>query len=610
MRLNASNLLDSLTGRGETEALRKRIEYLNREMETLSGRLRDQEYRLEDAMSLNRALLSIPHALILTQDHEGRILSLNNHGVWMTGYSEEEAAGQRFTSLLPDSSLGPDLKFRLEALPETGLHYNHQTDLVRRNGDQVAMQWYHTVYDCPASGSRRVLTVGLDISDQKIAEDHLGWLSSHDPLTGLYNRRRFLEELDQTIATSERYGQSSAVMIIDLDQFKDINETSGHHVGDRLLQRAAEVLRVQARTSDIIARIGGDEFAVIVQMTTADNIERIANRFCSAFNDLTVDGHETHHRISASIGAALYPLHGRASDELLANADIAMYQAKEKGRKAWHVFSPEEHGRTRIHERVYWDEKVKQALETDSLNIHFQPILDVRHNEVTHYEALLRVKDENGKILSPARFIDTAERNGLIHEVDERVVFRVFASLASLQQAGVGVRLSVNLSGISFRNPNLVRNIAHAIETTGADPAGLIIEITETAAIADIDATRKLMEQIRSLGCRFALDDFGVGFSSLYYLKKLPVDYVKIDGSFIRNLHNDPDSQVLVRALVEVSRAYRLRTVAEFVENPEILTILQVLGVDYAQGYHIDQPKPFESIWQIGTGNRDVVNTG
>lgn len=583
---------------GDVDTLRTRVEELAGELDTLTRRLKDRELRLDDAQSLNRALTSMPHALILTQDAGGRILTLNHHGVWLTGYTEAEIAGQHFTGLLPDAVLQPDLQFRLDELPATSQHYNHQAELVRKDGDQVAMQWYHTVYDCPASGEKRVLTVGLDISDQKIAEDHLGWLSSHDPLTGLYNRRRFLEELDQTLATCERYGQSFSVMMIDLDQFKDINETSGHHVGDRLLQRVSDVLRAQARTSDIVSRLGGDEFAIIVQMTDADNAERIAARFCTALADLEVDGNGTLHRISASIGAALFPAHGANADELLANADIAMYQAKEKGRKTWHMYTPEEHTRTRVHERVYWDDKVKQALTADMLNVHFQPILDVRHNEVTHYEALLRVKDGGGKILSPARFISSAERNGLIHQVDEKVITRVISTLADLQAGNIKARLAVNLSGASFHNPQLVRHIEDTISRYRVDPTALIFEITETAAIADIDATSQIMNKIKNLGCQFALDDFGVGFSSLYYLKKLPVDYVKIDGSFIKNLHNDPDSQVLVRALVEVSRAYRLRTVAEFVEGAEILAILQVLGVDYAQGYHIDQPKPFESIWQ------------
>lgn len=587
------------TGPDDVAGLRARVDQLAAELAALTGRLRERELRLEDAQSLNRALISMPHALILTQDAAGRVLSLNHHGVWLTGYREEDVIDRHFVDLLPDAALQPDLKYRLQELPATGHHYNHQTELIRKDGDQVAMQWYHTVYDCPASGEKRVLTVGLDISDQKIAEDHLGWLSSHDPLTGLYNRRRFLEELDQTIATCERYGQNCAVMMIDLDQFKDINESSGHHVGDRLLQRVSDVLRVQARTSDIVSRLGGDEFAIIVQMTNADSAERIAERFCNALDGLEVEGNGTLHRISASIGAALFPAHGANSDELLANADIAMYQAKEKGRKIWHMFKPEEHTRTRVHERVYWDEKVKQALAGGSLNVHFQPILDVRHNEVTHYEALLRVKDESGKMLSPARFISSAERNGLIHQVDEKVVTRVVETLADLERGGIKARLSINLSGASFHNPNLVHHIESTISNHGVNPASLIFEITETAAIADIDATSQIMQKIKALGCQFALDDFGVGFSSLYYLKKLPVDYVKIDGSFIRNLHNDPDSQVLVRALVEVSRAYRLRTVAEFVEGSEILDILQVLGVDYAQGYHIDQPKAFENIWQV-----------
>lgn len=597
----ARALLSRLGGVGPADvaALGERTDALAEQLEGLRARLADSERTVRELGNLNDALLSMPHAMIIGQDRHGRIVSLNNHGIWLSGYAEEELLGQRFVDLLPEAALVPDLRFRLESLPDgQQTHLNHEAELIRKDGDHVAMHWHHTVL--PDAGVVHTLTVGIDISDQKIAEDHLGWLSSHDPLTGLYNRRRFLEELDQTLATCERYKQTCAVMLIDLDQFKDINEASGHHVGDRLLQRVSDTLRIQARSSDIVARLGGDEFAVIVQMTDQDNTERIAQRFCSALDGIDVEGQDTVHRVSASIGVALFPAHGNNSDELLANADIAMYQAKEKGRKVWHMFRPEEHSRTRIHERVYWDEKVKQALAENRLNVHFQPILDVRHNEVTHYEALLRVRDDNGKTLNPARFISSAERNGLIHQVDEGVITRVMQSLADLQHNGIKAQLSINLSGISFHNPNLVRHIRDSIDTWQIDSSALIFEITETAAIADIDATRVVMEQIKSLGCKFALDDFGVGFSSLYYLKKLPVDYVKIDGSFIRNLHNDPDSQVLVRALVEVSRAYRLRTVAEFVEGSEILTILQVLGVDYAQGYHIDQPKPFESIWQVG----------
>lgn len=556
---------------------------------------------LAGAQALHQALLSIPHALILTQDAQGHILTLNPHGARLCGYTEAELLGKQFAALLPEAALLPDLGFQLAALSaSSSRHLNHQTALIRKDGEQTTMQWYHAVYDCPIDNTQRLITVGIDISDQKISDDHLNWLSAHDPLTGLYNRRRLLEELGQTIATCERYHQSFAVMLIDLDSFKDINESSGHNVGDRMLQRAAEQLRIEARTSDIIARLGDDEFAVIVQMSRADNIERIAARFCASLNNLETTGTGSAvHRISASIGTALFPEHGNNADELLANADIALYQAKEKGRKTWHIFAPEEHTRVRVHERVYWDGKVRQALSENKLHMHFQPILDVRHNAVSHYEALLRVPDGGDKTLSAVRFISSAERSGLIHQVDEQVITRVLESLSALQRNGINAKLSINLSGKSFHNPNLVHHIKHTIAEQAVDPSRVIFEITETAAIADIEAASQTMRQIKSLGCQFALDDFGVGFSSLYYLKKLPVDYVKIDGSFIRNLHRDPDSQVLVRALVDVSRAYRLQTVAEFVEDEATLSILQVLGVDYAQGYHIDHPKAFSNIWSI-----------
>ncbi len=590
----------SVFRRGEVDGLRAQIDRLTQQQGALDVQLHEQKVLLAGAQAFHRALTSIPHALILTQDAQGRILTINRHGVWLSGYDAAEIAGQPFTMLLQEASLLPDLGFRLQELQASGQQYNHRTELVRRDGERMAMQWHHAVYSFAGSNERHVLTVGIDVSDQTIAEDHMGWLSTHDPLTGLYNRRRFLEELGQTIATCERYHQGFAIMLIDLDQFKDINESSGHNTGDRMLQRAAEQLRIEARTSDIIARLGDDEFAVIVQMSSADNIERIAARFCTSLNSLETTGAANAvHRISASIGTALFPAHGNNADELLANADIALYQAKEKGRKTWHIFTPEEHTRVRVHERVYWDGKVRQALSENKLHMYFQPILDVREKAISHYEALLRVPDGGDKTLSAVRFIASAERSGLIHQVDEQVITRVLESLSELQRNGINAKLSINLSGKSFHNPNLVRHIKNTIAEQAVDPSRVIFEITETAAIADIESTSQIMRQIKSLGCQFALDDFGVGFSSLYYLKKLPVDYVKIDGSFIRNLHRDQDSQILVRALVEVSRAYRLQTVAEFVEDEETLSILQVLGVDYAQGYHIDHPKAFGNIWSV-----------
>lgn len=246
---------------------------------------------------------------------------------------------------------------------------------------------------------------------------------------------------------------------------------------------------------------------------------------------------------------------------------------------------------------MFWDRQIRQLLTDQRVDMHYQPILDLQSRTVTHHEALLRGRDEDNKPMNTAQLIIAAEQSGMIHRLDEQVISRVFEHLALLQQNGVQTSLAVNLSGRSFNNPNLVPHVRQSLTEFGVAPSSVIFEITETAALADIDASIQIMEALRSEGCRFALDDFGVGFSSLYYLKKLPLDYIKIDGSFVRNLTRDSEHQVLIRALVDVARAFNLHTIAEFVEDSLVLELLADLGVNYAQGYHIEKPRPFSETW-------------
>jgi EAL domain-containing protein (putative c-di-GMP-specific phosphodiesterase class I) len=302
--------------------------------------------------------------------------------------------------------------------------------------------------------------------------------------------------------------------------------------------------------------------------------------------------------VTTSIGAVLFPEHGDDVDQLLANADIALYQAKARGRNAWHIFDGDDTHRARIHERVQWEKQIRNILAGDGIDMHYQPIMNLHSGQISHYEALLRCRDEQGELLPTAQLIVAAEQNGLIHRLDEQVISAVFRHAALLQEQDHCPQFAINLSGLSFTNPNLVAHIRNCLFKTGVSPDVIIFEITETAALADIDASIQIMEALRAEGCRFALDDFGVGFSSLYYLKKLPVSYIKIDGSFIRNLCQDSEHQVLIRALVDVARAFRLHTIAEFVESEDVVQLLTELGVDYAQGFHIARPTAFKDIWK------------
>ena len=246
---------------------------------------------------------------------------------------------------------------------------------------------------------------------------------------------------------------------------------------------------------------------------------------------------------------------------------------------------------------MYWDRQVRRVINDGHLEMHYQPIVELGTDRVTHHEALLRSRGEDNNFLRTDLLIMAAEQTGHIHQLDELVIRRVFENLSNLKQQGVDTRLAMNLSGLSFNNSKLVPGIKRMLKEFELAPESLVFEITETAALADIDASIKVMDALRAEGCRFALDDFGVGFSSLYYLKKLPVDYIKIDGSFMRHLDSEPEHQVLIKALVEVARAFNLSTIAEFVEDEQVKDLLRELGVNYAQGYHLGKPKPFAEVW-------------
>ena len=573
------------------------LEELQSELHSRAEELEKKTVDLESEKHFVQGILDTAHALILTQDRTGCIAMVNHHCSWITGYGTGELVGKSFFWLLPQSEQLPDLQFQINELANgfrNELH--HESAVVRKDGTTMYMAWYHSLLPGGKEG-HQILSIALDISERKEAEERLGWLASHDTLTGLFNRRRFGEELQKSISHAKRYSRSGAVLFFDLDQFKDVNDTSGHKVGDNLLRRVSERLRIEARDSDLIFRLGGDEFAMLVREVDLEGAAKVAARLCDAMSGVEVVGSNRVHRVSTSIGVALFPDHGEYVDDLVANADIAMYQAKASGRNGWHIYSPEEQDRERTHERVYWNEKVKEALSTDSLGVAFQPIQNIEEGRLSHFEALLRVSDEEGKPLPTFKFIQSAETSGLIQEVDLRIVDKVLAYKQELERRGIAAVFAINLSGISFRNPNLYDEISHKLKHFGVNPQEIIFEITETSAVEDAVTTAEKMRDIKKLGCKFALDDFGVGFSSLYHIKQLPIDLVKIDGSFIRHLASETEDRALVKAVVEVSKVFGLTTVAEFVENQEILDILRELGVDYAQGYHISKPEPFDSIW-------------
>ena len=439
---------------------------------------------------------------------------------------------------------------------------------------------------------------GHDITERKQQEEQLAHLASRDGLTGLYNLRRFREEVQRDLARSRRYESGGAVLYIDLDGFKAVNDGLGHRTGDRVLTSVASTLVGRARETDIIARLGGDEFAVLMpRIEAADAVAR-ARELGLAIHRLSIPVGEDAVRVTASIGVACFPDHGESVDDLLAAADMAMYLAKET-RDDVKLYQPERNLHTEMTAQRVWEQRIRDALDQDRFVLHAQPIRRLEDSGLS-YELLIRMRDEQGGLVPPMEFLPVAERTGLIRLIDRWVVQQAITLIGAHGRAGTPLTFSVNLSGRAFSDPDLLPLIERELALQRAAPERLILEITETAAIADMTQALQFVSTLRRLGCRFALDDFGVGFSSFYYLKHLPVDHVKIDGSFIRNLARDADDQHFVRAMVAVAHGLGKQTVAEFVGDEATVQLLRRIGVDHVQGFYIGRPLPLDEALSDG----------
>jgi diguanylate cyclase (GGDEF)-like protein/PAS domain S-box-containing protein len=583
------------------------IERELREAETRTTR-RHAERALHESEGRLRAVMDNVVDAIFTIDANGRIEGLNPAAARLVGREQEDLEGGDFSELLA-GSYAAEYAAHFSTYRERGtlpiLGVTREVLGRRHDGSVFAMDL--ALSEMSLGDERLLIAVARDISERKKAESQLRHLAEHDPLTGLANRRRFEEELSRQIAYGQRSGDPAAVLVLDLDNFKYVNDTLGHKAGDELIRRVAGVIGDRVRASDTLARIGGDEFALLLRGADPEGADTAATGVLEAIRrePFVLEGQRV--RMTTSIGIAIVGDEAVTSGEILARADQAMYQAKDGGRDRVDRYSPEE--REEIEAGRTWSERVREALESDRFILHCQPIVDLATGTTSQYELLLRLRDpDTGELTPPGAFLSTAERFGLMQAIDRWVVGEAADIVARQAAAGRDVFVEVNLSGMSMDSADLPRTVSNALERTGIDPSRLIFEVTETTAIANLEKAAELAEGLTRLGCRFALDDFGVGFASFYYLKRLPITLLKIDGDFVRDLPNSHTDQLVVKALVEISRGLGIQTVGECVETAESLALIKEYGVDFAQGWETGRPGPVETVMGAAADQQVLKN--
>jgi diguanylate cyclase (GGDEF)-like protein/PAS domain S-box-containing protein len=539
------------------------------------------------AARLNALLESVTDAFI-TVDPRGAIESVNPAAEQLFGYPAEEMVGRSFPALLADPHHEEyAAHVRRAASGEPLAILGSPREVIGRRSDGSKFPVELTLTEA-ALEAGLLVAVARDITERRRTEDQLRRLAEYDPLTGLLNRRRFEQELDAHIRYVERYGSGGSLLVLDIDNFKYVNDSFGHRSGDELLVSIGNLLKGRLRQTDVLARLGGDEFGLLLHRADIAQSQAVAEELRTLISNhpFVIDRQGV--RATVSIGIATIAGGTATGDELIAQADDAKYKAKEQGRDRVSAFDPD--SRITPEAIQVWSDRVREAVEKGRFVLHAQPILDVEADEVSQYELLIRMRGEGGELISPAAFLDTAERFGLIQRIDRWVAQQAIRLVESHKRAGRNLVLEVNLSGQTVSDEEFPIEIGREIVQAGIDPSNLIFEVTETAAVADIEQARRFAESLTQMGCGFALDDFGSGFASFYYLKHLPIHVLKIDGEFVKDLPRTPNDRLIVKALVEVAQGMGMKTVAEFVEDEATLQILRELGVTYAQGFHIGKP--------------------
>jgi len=572
----------------------------------IEGSLRDiterkltQEALFQEREKAHITLESIGDGVIST-DVTGAVEYLNPIAERVTGWSHRDARGESITKVLrlidekTDNAIENPAQRALQA--GSVFQVAGHPRLVHRYGDR---QFSVEVTAAPIRDSEGesvgCVIIFHDVTELRGLARKMSHQASHDALTGLINRREFEIRTEEFLERCRSEFTEHALCYLDLDRFKIVNDTCGHAAGDELLKQLTMLLRAELRSGDTFARLGGDEFGILLEDCPIDDAMRITEVLRRVVEDFRFAWDDKSFRIGVSIGLAPINMDSGNLSDLLSSADTACYIAKEQGRNRVHLLQPDDKSLTERRGQMQWIHRIQEALEGDRFRLYYQPIQHIKGRETgPHGEILLRMLSDQGEIIAPGAFLPSAERYHLMPEVDRWVVRNTFKEMLKTNSYSMDT-CSINLSGQSLSDEKFLDFIVHEIDSSGISPRNLCFEITETAVIANLSNATRFISVLRQMGCRFALDDFGSGLSSFAYLKNLPVDYLKLDGSFVKNMIKDNIDRAMVKAINQVGHTMDIQTIAEFVEDDATMQVLSLLGIDYAQGYGIAMPRPLDS---------------
>jgi diguanylate cyclase (GGDEF)-like protein/PAS domain S-box-containing protein len=582
---------------------------INAMAESLREAREREEKQAADALYQEKVRAQVTLASIgdgvITTDKDGRVVYMNPVAEQYLGWHKEDASGRRLAEVFRifDETANAVVEYPLHHCLVEGRTIRHDSHhlLVGRGGKRIEIQDSAAPIRDRTGRILGAVVVFHDVSEIQGMARRMAYLASHDPLTGLLNRREFETRLERALESARTEGRTHALCYLDLDQFKIVNDTSGHIAGDELLKMLAHHLQKEIRVSDVLARLGGDEFGVILEDCSIDKARRIADGLRRSIKDFRFVWQNRSFEVGVSIGLVPITAESGSLTDVLAAADSACYVAKDHGRNRIHVYQIDDAALAQRQGEMQWVQRLRQGLDDDGFDLYAQAIIPLapgRGREREHlYEILLRVQDS--ELVTPETFIPAAERYHLMPAIDRWVVDRSLCLLAryyATPQADPNLRFAINLSGQSLGDTHFLDYVVECFVRRGVRPANVCFEITETAAIANLSRAREFIAQLKRMGCLFALDDFGSGLSSFGYLKSLPVDYIKIAGDFIKDMSDDPVALAMVDAINQIGHVMGLGTIAESVDGDGTVARLRDLGVDYGQGCGIAPPRPLHEL--------------